>query len=134
MLTIAPQKVCFLIIKAREFDAKVEPEIPDPGDNPIDDADREILFDYPDDPTVEEIEGFLGGLNEDELSELLALLWIGRGDYDVSEWQDAVSTAAGDSDNRRVEAFLSIPLLADYLEEGLSQLGYSCEDVEKAHL
>ena len=66
MLSIAPERVCFLIVKAREFDAKMEPEIPDPGDNPTDDADREILFDYPDDPTVEEIRGFLESLNEDE--------------------------------------------------------------------
>ena len=62
MLSIAPDKDRFQIIKAREFDAKVEPEVPDPGDNPTDDDNREILFDYPDHPTVEEIRGFLEGL------------------------------------------------------------------------
>jgi hypothetical protein len=134
MLTIAPDKVCYLIIKAREFVVKMDPEVPDPGDNPIDDADREILFDYPDDPTVEEIRACLDGLNEDESAEVLALVWLGRGDYVVDEWETIVPTALEDVDSRRPDALLGIPLLGDYLEEGLSQLGYSCEDVEMGRL
>lgn len=130
MLTIDPTKVCYLIIKAREYDAKVEPEIPDPGDNPIDDQDREILFDYPDDPTSEEIKAFIEGLNTDEAAELLALMWIGAGDFDVDEWDAAVAAALDAPESRRADAFLGVPLLADYLEEGLSALGYSCGDVE----
>jgi len=128
MLTIALEKVCFLIIKAREFDAKMDPEVPEPGDNPTDDEDREVLFDYPDDPTVEEIEEFLRGLNEDESVELLALLWIGQDDYDVEEWEDALADARDNPDERRPEALMSIPLLGDFLEEGLAALGYSCND------
>lgn len=134
MLTISLDKVCFLIIKAREFDAKMEPEVSDPGDNPIDDADREVLFDYPDDPTVEEIRGLIEGLNEDELSEILALIWVGEGEYDEDEWPQALADAREDADSRRVEAFLSIPLLGDYLEEGLAELGYSCDEIERQHL
>ena len=127
-LTITLEKLCFLIVKAREFDAKMEPEVSDPGDNPTDDADRMVLFDYPDDATVEEIQGFLEALNEDEIAEIVAMIWVGRGDYDVDEWDNVVSAAMEDEDSRRLEALLAIPLLADYLEEGLSQLGYSCED------
>lgn len=134
MLTISLEKVCFLIIKAREFDAKMEPEDPDPGDNPIDDADREILFDYPDDPTVEEIRGLIEGLNEDELAEVVALVWVGEGEYDNDEWSQALADARNDPDSRRVDALLSIPLLGDYLEEGLAELGYSCEEIDREHL
>jgi hypothetical protein len=134
MLTIPLEKVCFLIIKAREFDAKMEPEVPEPGDNPIDDADREILFDYPDDPTVEEIRGFIESLNEDETVELLALVWVGQGDYDVEEWEEAVADARDNPDERRVEAFLGIPLLGDFLEEGLAEFGLSCEEVDLRRL
>lgn len=134
MLTISLEKVCFLIIKAREFDAKMEPEDPDPGDNPIDDADREILFDYPDDPTVEEIRGLIEGLNEDELTEVVALVWVGEGEYDNDEWSQALADARNDPDSRRVDALLSIPLLGEYLEEGLAELGYSCEEIDREHL
>ena len=134
MLTIDPERVCFLIIKARAFDAKMEPEVSDPGDNPIDDGNRAVLFDYPDDPTVEEIKACIESLNVDEAAEVLALVWIGAGDYDVSEWRQAVSAARDDPDSRRAEALLGIPLLGDYLEEGLAALGYSCEDTEASHL
>ncbi len=133
-LTIPLEKICYLIIKAREFDAKMEPEVPDPGDNPTDDADRGILFDYPDDPTVEEIRGCIEGLNEDESAELLALVWVGSGDFDAEEWDEALATAREDADSRRPDALLGIPLLADYLEEGLDALDYSCADVERQHL
>jgi hypothetical protein len=73
-------------------------------------------------------------LNEDESAEILALVWLGRGDYVVGEWETIVSTALEDVDSRRPEALLGIPLLGDYLEEGLSQLGHSCEDVELGRL
>ncbi len=134
MLTISLEKVCFLIIKAREFDAKMEPEVSDPGDNPTDDEDREVLFDYPDDPTAEEIRGLIETLNEDELTEVLALIWLGRGDYDADEWRQAVADARDDHESRLVDQLLSIPLLGDYLEEGLAELGYSCEGEEMGHL
>lgn len=130
MLTIPLEKVCFLIIKAREFDAKMDPEVSDPGDNPIDDDDREILFDYPDDPTVEEIRGFLELINEDEAIDILALVWLGRGDYDVDDWKDAVAAARDAPEERSIEALMGIPLLADFLECGLDELGYSCTDFE----
>jgi hypothetical protein len=133
-LTIDHEKVCYLIIKAREFDAKMEAEVPEPGDNPADDAEREILFDYPDDPTVEEIRGFLGSLNEDEMIELLALMWVGSGDYDIDEWDDALNDARDDADSRRPDALLGMPLLGDFLDEGLAQFGISCADVELGRL
>jgi hypothetical protein len=134
MLTIALEKVCYLIMKAREFDVKMEPEVSDPGDNPIDDEDREVLFDYPDDPTVEEIRGFLEQLNEDEAIDLLALIWVGSGDFEADEWEAAVAAARDAPEERRVEAFLAIPLLGDYLESGLDELGYSCVDFEIGRL
>lgn len=133
-LTIDPDQVCFLILKAREFDAKMEPEVPDPGDNPTDDDEREVLFDYPDDPTAEEIKAYIGALNVDEAAELLALVWVGSGDYTAGEWRQAVAAARDDPDSRRAKALLAIPLLGDYLEEGLAALGYSCRDVDAEHL
>ena len=134
MLTIDHEKICYLIIKAREFDVKMEPEVSDPGDNPADDAERVVLFDYPDDPTAEEVRSCLEGLNVDEACEVLALLWLGRGDYDKGEWERALAEAQDAPNERRPEALMGKPLLADYLEEGLSQLGYSCEDVEIGRL
>lgn len=132
MQEISSDQVCFLILKLRQFHAKEAPVIPDPGDNVTDDADREVLFDLPDDPTEEEIRSFFTQLNEDEKVEVLAMLWLGSGTFD--EWTEAVAAARQDRDSRRAETFLSIPLSADYLEDALSRFGFSCADVDAQHL
>ena len=136
MPDISTDKVCFLIVKAREFDVKVDVEEPDPGGNPSDSGSREVLQDYADDPTLQEIKMFVDDLNEDEQIDLVALMWLGRGDYDVSEWEDArtVAVRARDEHGHTAEYLLGAPLLGDFLEEGLSQFGLSCEDVELSHL
>ena len=85
-LSISPEKVCFLIVKAREFDVKDIVTDPDPGSNPTDDAMRAVLEDHRDDPTVLEIRSFINALTEDEQVDLVALTWLGRGDSDISDW------------------------------------------------
>jgi hypothetical protein len=133
-LNIAAEKVGFMIIKAREFDVKVDPVEPQPGSNPADNQEREILEDYAGDATEEELRGAIGSLDEDEVIDLIALVWIGRGDFDASEL-DAARQLADERHKRNSADYLAgIPLLGDYLEEGLSALGYSYEDVEKNHL
>ena len=80
MLQIDPRKVCYLIFKAREFDAKVAVVEPDPGSNPSDEGMRGVLEDYPDDPVDAEIRTLVDSLNEDEQIDLVTLLWLGRAD------------------------------------------------------
>ena len=129
-LTISPEKVCFVIIKAREFDAKEEVEEPDPGSNPSDDKDIEVLEDYPDDPVVEEITSFVNSLSVDEQVDLVTLMWLGRDDYTAADWDSVRAEAASAHNNRTAEYLLGTPNLGDLLEEGLSMLGFSCEDFE----
>lgn len=129
-LTISPEKVCFIIIKAREFDAKDELTEPDPGSNPSDDKDAEVLEDHEDDPVVEEITSLIDSLSEDEQTDLVALMWLGRDDYTVDDWPTVREEAARAHNDRTASYLLGTPLLGDFLEEGLSMLGYSCEDYE----
>jgi hypothetical protein len=132
MQEISSDQVCFLIVKLRQFQAKSAPVIPDPGDNVTDDADREVLFDLPDDATEEEIRAFFEQLDEDEKVELLAMLWLGSGTYE--DWAEAVAAARQDADSRRADTFLSIPLASDHLEDALTRFGFSCADVDAEHL
>ena len=129
-LTISPEKVCFVIIKAREFDAKEEVSEPDPGSNPSDDKDVEILEDYPDDPVVEEITSLVNSLSVDEQIDLVTLMWLGRDDYTAADWDSVRAEAASAHNNRTAAYLLGTPNLGDLLEEGLSMLGFSCEDFE----
>ena len=129
-LTISPEKVCFVIIKAKEFDAKDEVTEPDPGSNPSDDKDTAILEDHEDDPVLEELTSFIDSLSEDEQIDLVALAWLGRDDYVASDWPAVREDAAAAHNDRTAEYLIGIPLLGDFLEEGLSMLGYSCEEFE----
>lgn len=127
-LTISPEKVCFVIIKAREFDVKDAVTEPDPGSNPSDDNDAAILEDHEDDPVVEELTSFINSLSEDEQIDLVALTWLGRDDYTASDWDSVRGEAARAHNERTVEYLLGIPQVSDFFEEGLSMLGHSCED------
>jgi len=129
-LSISPEKVCFIIIKAREFDAKDQMTEPDPGSNPSDDKDAAVLEDHEDDPVLEELTSFINSLSEDEQVDLVALAWLGREDYSAGDWPAVREEAARAHNERTASYLLGIPLLADFLEEGLSMLGYSCEDFE----
>ncbi len=133
-LTISPEQVCFLIIKAREFDAKEDVVEPDPGSNPADDKDVEVLEDYGDDPAVEEITAFIDAMSEDEQVDLVAMAWLGRDDYTAADWPTVREEAADAHNARTAEYLLGLPNLGDLLEEGLSMLGYSCEDTEMDRL
>jgi hypothetical protein len=124
MPTISPEKVCYVIAKARELDVKVAPEELD------DEGMGRILEDYADAPTLEELKSFLEAQSDDELSELLALAWVGRGDFGPDEWQDALSLVQDVREKHTIDYLLGTPLLADYLDEGLAQFGHSCEDFE----
>ena len=72
-LVISSEKVCFIIIKAKEYDAKDEITEPDPGSNPSDDKDAAVLEDHEGDPVVEELTSLIDSLSEDEQIDLVAL-------------------------------------------------------------
>ncbi len=119
-LTIATDKVAFIILKAREFDVKEGDSDPDAGSNPTDDGNADVLEDQGDDPVREELIGAIRALDEDARAELVALAWLGRGTYDLDEWDEAIATAKSEHKKRAAEYLLGLPLLGDYLEDGLA--------------
>ena len=127
-LSISREKICFFILKAREFDVKDVVTDPDSGSNATDDAMLAVLEDHPDDPTQQELRTFIDALTEDEQIDLVALTWLGRGDGTIAEWDDLREEAARLHNKRTAAYLLGKPMLADQLEEGLSQFGYTCEE------
>ena len=127
-LSISPEKLRFIIAKAREFDVK--DVVTDPGDasNAADDAMLSVLEDHPDDPVVQELTAFIGALTEDEQIDLVALTWLGRGDGGVEEWDELRSEAARAHNDRTAAYLLGKPLLSNHLEDALSQMGISYEE------
>ena len=128
-MDIALDKVCELILRARAIDVKEGLTDPASGSNPTDDGSIDALTSSPDDATEEEVRDVIAGLNDDERADLIALVYIGRGDMEPEEWADAVRLA-----KEREEAsalgtadwLIGIPNLGDLLDEGLAAMGRSC--------
>jgi len=120
-LNLPLDKLGFIILKAREYDAKEGDSDPDEGSNPIDDGQTDVLTDKADDPVREELLGAIRSLNDDERMRLVALAWLGRGTYSKEEWREAIATARSEHARRTAEYLLTMPLLGDYLEDGLAQ-------------
>lgn len=129
-LEIAPEKVAHVIIKAREYDAKVGAWDNSAEDGDADEDPSSILEDLANDPTLAEIAGFIDALNDDEQAHLVALAWVGRGTFEAEEFGEAVETARAEKINSTAAYLLGLPLLSDYLEEGLEKLGFSVNDIE----
>jgi hypothetical protein len=118
----------FIILKAREFDVKVAGSDPDSGSNPADDGQTDVLQDTADDPVREELISAIRGLRDDQKARLIALAWLGRGTFDLDEWDEAAETARREHGARPTHYLLSLPLLGDYLEDGLAMFGEGIVD------
>jgi hypothetical protein len=131
---INTEAVCRIVVKARQFDVKEAAVEENYGANASDEDFREVLEDTADDPVFQELKTFIDGLNVDEQCELVALMWLGRGDFNASGWARALTLARQEHTKRTAEYLLGTPTLADYLEEGLALFDRSCMEFEKGHL
>jgi hypothetical protein len=129
---ISHEKVCFVIMKAREFEVKDAVTEPNPGSIQSDDRMISVLEDHGDDPVQQELTAFVSALCEDEQVDLVALAWLGRDDNTVEDWPDIREEAARAYRTRKAHTanyLLGMPLVSEYLEEALSTFGVSCDDV-----
>jgi hypothetical protein len=127
-LSISLETVCRIIIRAREYEAQVPAVDPDDGSNPTDDGDVEVLEDENNSAVEEELRAIIDDLAEDEQQELIALVMVGRGTFDNSEWDDAMETAS-DEMRDAADYLLGVPMLAGFLDAGLAAFDLSCDDI-----
>lgn len=145
MLDTDLETICWLIVKMREFEVEdvipTEPSDDDESVTPDQPTDTEELVDEaenPDyvarvraDPIYDDVKRIIDDLNEDAQIELVALAWLGRGDYTgVQDWAEAVREARERHNDSTAEYLLGMPLCSEYLEQGLEQLGLSCEGTD----
>jgi hypothetical protein len=129
-LAISAESVCYLIVKARQYDVQDAATDEDAASNATDDGMTGVLEERADDPTRREIVSFIRALSQDEQVDLVTLMRLGRGDATLEDWDDLRAEADQQHNNRVASYLLGEPLLGDFLEEGLSQLGISCEEFE----
>lgn len=130
-LTIAPDTVRLFILKARAVSAAVNEDYQSGHEHEVelDDQARDthahdgLAEEEADDFTAEELRELIGDLNVDEAAELVALAWLGRGDYEAGEWETAVADAKARGNNRTAQYLMGMPMLSDWLEDGLEAIG-----------
>jgi Protein of unknown function (DUF3775) len=133
-LAISAEKLAFVIEKAREFDVEEAASDLDFGSNAADDDMIDVIEDNGEDPVVRELTGFIRALNEDEQVDLVTLMWLGRGDGSVEEWDELRGRAVdarSEYANARAETvryLLGEPMLGDFLADGLDELGVDWTD------
>lgn len=133
-MELSPVKVAHVIIKAREYDVKVAAWGDSADRGGSENESDAVLENHNNDSARGELAEFIAGLNVDEQVELVALFWVGRGTFSADEWDEAVDTARSERVNKTEDYLLGIPLMADFLEDGLEALGISVEDAENALL
>jgi hypothetical protein len=111
MLNVNTDTVRFIIDKAHEFQMLGEDAADDSVEGP--------------DPAYAELKATIEDLEPDQQISLVSLMWLGRGDYGVEEWPRALAQARAAWNERTADYLIGTPLLADYLTEGLDQLGYA---------
>ncbi len=131
MLRIPVDKLCVIVAMAREAMGG-EPAVHETAE-----ADRGEEGGF---PSSEEYESersydalfdYVDSLNCDELADLLALLWVGRGDFAAEEWPEAQRQAEAEfADGDALAEIVQDPMLPDDVTAGAEALGYSCPDGE----
>jgi hypothetical protein len=132
-LGIAVEKVCAIIAHLRAFGSGIVMDESNISGNEADDVivegELEARLTQPHtDPGYDELTGVIDALNLEEQINLVALLWLGRGDYSADQWEDALATARERHTEYTSEYLIGGPIAGDHIDSGLSMLGYSCED------
>ncbi|MCE1237759.1 MAG: DUF3775 domain-containing protein [Hyphomicrobiales bacterium] len=119
-MEIAVAKVLELIEHLRMLDAEN-------GDGRIEGEEEDVDFgaghlheDIDQNGGEAQVRGVIEALNVDEQADLVALLWVGRGDYEPEEWPAALRRAHERRIRSTAAYLMGIPNAGDLLEEGLA--------------
>lgn len=135
MHDLSLEKACFIVVKAREVDAQVDVgEEAEDASSPIDENEVEALAAGAGSVVQEELVTAIEELNEDEQAELVALALLGREDFSKEEWDDALEEAKTVAGSGAADYLTGMPLLGDYLENGLDAFGLDCAQLDEMNV
>lgn len=126
------ETLAYIVLKARAFDALLAPDDTSDGSDSVDDRFVDALEDEADNPAQRELRAAIVSLNTDARAQLVALTWLGRGDYEAEDWREAVSAARERGQGSTARYLIGVPLLGDYVEEGADKLGINLTAEESA--
>ena len=120
--------VCNIIQKAREINIAGDLELPENQEDMSEAEWSELLAEYQNDLGYIELKSLIDELEPDQQLDIIALMYVGRGDFSAKEWGESRHEAHAIKPGNRANYLISKPMLADYLTEGLAVFGYSCDE------
>ncbi|MEM8871141.1 MAG: DUF3775 domain-containing protein [Pseudomonadota bacterium] len=124
-LSINSEYMQRLIVKLRVIMAREAELMPRAGGNASDDEVSASLQEHPGDLLDEELRKEFEALSNQQLVELVALMWVGRGDFEADEWDEAVALAEERHVGPTSQYLMTHPHVADHIATGLEALGHS---------
>ena len=90
-LDLNPDIVQFVIDKVHEFHSREDVTFPEENEAEVvnEDLAEQFATDFAGDPYYQELTTTIDDLEPDQQMSLVALMWIGRGDYELEEWDEA---------------------------------------------
>ena len=129
-LDLNPEIVRFIIDKVHEFHSREDVTFPEENEVEAvnEDLADQFATDYAGDPYYQDLTTTIDDREPDQQMMLVALMWVGRGDYLLEEWNEALKFAEETWTDHTAEYLVGTPLLADFLAEGLQQFETEGED------
>lgn len=122
MLDIDRETIDFILTRMRAFQVQEWVSFPEETED-TGHSVAQILSSHQEDPSYQEVIKTIDDLEPEQQAELVALMWLGRGDYDLSEWESAVGEASRSFGNENVGHYLlARPQASEFLQEGLNQM------------
>ena len=133
MLQVNPETVCRLVELARSFHVQEQISIPEQPNSPAEDWGRQMLANHADNTSAQEFRTVMEDLEPDQQQEVVALMWLGRGDAGLEEWDTLRAEAEEHWTPETADYLLTHPMLADFLLEGLDMHGHDCQETNMLH-
>ena len=125
MLELNADIIKLLIAKAHEFYTDEPVEMPAAPLTLSDDWEPATPPEISSGAVFSEFKSIIMDLEPDQQQMVVALMWLGRGDFELDEWDEALAEARRSWTIHTAEYLITTPMVSDYLEEGLALHGYT---------
>lgn len=134
VLSIPVDTVYFIIGRLRDCDSKDTPT--EPGEDPCPPDSEDIEehrkqrneYQY---AVLQELHSLIDDLRDDQQVDLVALTWLGRDHCSATDWSAIRGNTAEAHYARTARYLLGMSMVENFLQEGLSTLGFSGESVRE---
>jgi Protein of unknown function (DUF3775) len=131
MLLINKSIVCNIIKKATTIDI-AQDILPEEDNSNLSDVEwKQAMAEYQDDESYSELKNLIDDLEPDQQQDIIALMYVGRGDFEKSEWKAALKQARTIPAGNCADYLISKKMMPDYLSEGLARFDFSCSEIEE---